>query len=68
MSATSIASSWKTKRLLHLVKSRKQFNDNRNYTEDQIVYIALELLAKELNVQLPKEGSQENKQEVVCYE
>ena len=62
MSETSIASSWRTKRLLHVVKSHIQLLDNRNYLEDEIVYRALKDLAEKLGLPLPEEGSKDTRE------
>jgi len=63
---TTILTDWRTKNTLHKIKNHLQTATNKRYTENEIVFKALVALAEKLNVQLPEEGSQENKQQEVC--
>jgi len=54
MSETTIATTWETKKLLHLLKNHKQIKENKRFTEDEVIYDALVTLAEQENVQLPE--------------
>jgi len=54
MSETTIATTWETKKLLHLLKNHKQIKENKRFTEDEVIFEALEVLAEKENVQLPE--------------
>lgn len=67
MSETTIAATWRTKNVLHILKPHLRASlDKTKITEDDVIFEALTLLADNLNVQLPEtQGEPSESAEVI---